>query len=345
MHIGVVRAVVIASYVLTASLAGATSFEGASTGQSWGTGHDTNGDGIPIANGLWSGYTTLLGAFECYSGGEWEIDPDPSPDCPRGQLRLLAESGWFACQHEDRDGVSWGSIPTGTACPSAACLNADGLPSLATDADGNIIANPDCVWTFSVEQRLTLGTGMYEGATGAYVTSGTSSPTYPFSDTSEVTIAGDITLVGGDPPNGAMLEVPAEGSTMSGIGLVSGWSCLGGELSAEFRNEDGDMLGEVSLAHGTPRGDTEEDCGDVMNGFSATMNWNLLPAGAVSVALIRNGEEVGVRNFSVRATDAEFIEGQWMVVVPDFPMAGQQATVEWDMAQQRFVVKDVRGTQ
>ena len=96
------------------------------------------------------------------------------------------------------------------------------------------------------------------------------------------------------PANDVTIEVPAEGSTMSGIGVISGWSCLGGELAAEFRNADGEVLATVPLGTRTPRGDTESVCGDTLNGFSATMNWNLLPAGEASIHLIQNGEEVGL---------------------------------------------------
>jgi hypothetical protein len=128
---------------------------------------------------------------------------------------------------------------------------------------------------------------------------------------------------------------------MSGIGVISGWSCLGGELAAELRNADGEVLATVPLGTRTPRGDTESTCGDTLNGFSATMNWNLLPAGEASIHLIQNGEEVASHNFSVLALGEEFITGMWTTTVPDFPAADQGATVEWDESQQRFVVTEI----
>ena len=143
------------------------------------------------------------------------------------------------------------------------------------------------------------------------------------------------------PANDVTIEVPAAGSTMSGVGVISGWSCLGGELAAELRNADGEVLATVPLGTRTPRGDTESVCGDTLNGFSATMNWNLLPAGEASIHLIQNGEEVASRTFSVLALGAEFLPGMWTAPVPDFPAAGQSATVEWDESQQRFVVTEI----
>ena len=143
------------------------------------------------------------------------------------------------------------------------------------------------------------------------------------------------------PANDVTIEVPGEDSTMSGIGVISGWSCLGGELAAEFRNAAGEVLATVPLGTRTPRGDTESTCGDTLNGFSATMNWNLLPAGEASIHLIQNGEELASRNFSVLALGVEFLTGMWTTTVPDFPTADQSATVEWTESQQRFVVTEI----
>jgi hypothetical protein len=143
------------------------------------------------------------------------------------------------------------------------------------------------------------------------------------------------------PANDVTIEVPGEDSTMSGIGVISGWSCLGGELAAEFRNDAGEVLATVPLGTRTPRGDTESTCGDTLNGFSATMNWNLLPAGEASIHLIQNGEELASRNFSVLALGVEFLRGMWTTAVSDFPTAGQSATVEWTESQQRFVVTEI----
>jgi hypothetical protein len=143
------------------------------------------------------------------------------------------------------------------------------------------------------------------------------------------------------PANDVTIEVPGEDSTMSGIGVISGWSCLGGELAAELRNADGEVLATVPLGTRTPRGDTESTCGDTLNGFSATMNWNLLPAGEASIHLIQNGEELASQTFSVSAFGEEFITGMWTTTVPDFPAADQGATVEWDESQQRFVVTEI----
>jgi hypothetical protein len=53
------------------------------------------------------------------------------------------------------------------------------------------------------------------------------------------------------------LENPGPGAKMSGIGIVSGWRCAGGEITARFN--DGDP---IEVAYGTPRGDTKGQCAD-----------------------------------------------------------------------------------
>ena len=194
----------------------------------------------------------------------------------------------------------------------------------------------DGTWTSETEvvQTVTIKQWEYDAASGLLVTRSTVTDT----GVAEIThtIPEDEL-----PANDVTIEVPAAGSTMSGIGIISGWSCLGGELAAELRNADGEVLATVPLGSRTSRADTESTCGDTLNGFSATMNWNLLPAGAASIHLIQNGEELASRPFSVLPLGVEFLPGMWMTTVSDFPAADQSATVEWDESQQRFVISEI----
>ena len=313
--------------VLLSGSASATSFTEYGTSQHWYGATDSNGDGIPWAYSLSSNFHSLLGETVCNSGLEWELDPDTECD---GVPFRLASDGYFVCESKEFDGIFWGAIVQASNCTPLSCL----------DADGNLIVG--CSTTATYELRLDGGTGIYEGATGTGTAISTAVWAFDGSGTGSHHVDGDMTLVGGDPPNDIVLEVPAEGSTMNGIGLISGWSCLGSDLRAEFRDAAGEVVGVVPLAHGTPRDDTAIICADSENGFSATVNWNLLPADTASVHLIQNDKEVAMHHFSVMAMEEEFTEGMWTVMVPDFPMAGQQATVEWDMAQQRFVVTGVQ---
>ena len=143
------------------------------------------------------------------------------------------------------------------------------------------------------------------------------------------------------PARNVALEVPGPGSTMSGIGIISGWSCLGGQLEAEFSDANG-VTGSLPLSHGTSRADTESICGDSDNGFSTTMNWNLFGSGEKTIRLIQNGEEVASQTFSVVAFEEEFIRGaSGMATVNEFPTTGRNVMLEWDESQQRFVITEI----
>ena len=144
------------------------------------------------------------------------------------------------------------------------------------------------------------------------------------------------------PSNEVSIEVPSEGSTMSGIGVISGWSCLGGELVAELRTAAGEVITPIPLAYGTERTDTESTCGDTPNGFSSTVNWNIPGLReAKTIHLMQNGEEVASNTFSVVALAEEFLTGMWTTTVQDFPTAGRSATMEWDASQQGFVISEL----
>ena len=159
----------------------------------------------------------------------------------------------------------------------------------------------------------------------------------------EGTVDADF-ISGQSPADGVAIEVPRSGSTVQGVGLIRGWSCLGGELEAEFSAADGTVITSIPLSHGSSRADTEDVCGDSLNGFSAAMNWNLLrPAGEKTIRLIQNGEAVASQTFSLVAFEEEFVTGaSWMTTINDFPGAGRSVTVEWDESQQGFVITEIR---
>ena len=197
----------------------------------------------------------------------------------------------------------------------------------------------DGTWTSENEivETITIKSANYDAARGVLVSR--ASTTFTGMSTVTLTLPEEELQL---PANDVTLEVPASGSTMSGIGLISGWSCLGGTLEAEISDATGGMS-TVALSHGTSRADTESVCGDRNNGFSATVNWSLFAAGPKTIRLIQNGEEVGAaRDFSVLPFGTEFISGaSGMCSIGDFPTAGESATVEWDETQQRFVVTEI----
>ena len=239
---------------LAASPVGATPFEGQDTGQFYSVANsDSNGDGILGTQLLSSGYSSIVGASQCVSFIEYQVAPAPSGNCDGVEVSAVP-GGWTACQTEDGDGVVWVQVVDATSCLALSCF----------DANSNIVAG--CTATVRTEFNILGGTGMYAGATGSYTTTGTNTYTTSFSGTFSVDTAGDLTLAGEAPPAGVALEIPSPGTTVSGIGLVSGWSCLGGELEVEFSDAEGVILTQTVL-QGTERLDTEGVCGDINNGF------------------------------------------------------------------------------
>lgn len=288
VKVGLFLGGVLIAIALAASPVRATPFTAHGTGQYWPA-FDSNGDGIRASNELSSGYNTLLGAIECLSVSEWELDPAPSGSCDGVEYSLVSGAS-FICQSEDGDGIVWGAAVDGTACTPLSCF------------DENNTFLVGCESTSSTESRIDGGTGMYEQATGTFTTTTTSTWSFPFSGTFSHDSMGDLALAGGDPPNDLYIDDPAEGSTQSGIGLVRGWSCLGGKLEVQFSEADGTAIGEpASLAHGTPRESAVEDlCGDTNNGFAMQINWNILGTGQKTMTLLVNGEERATRNFLVQ---------------------------------------------
>src|SRR5436309_1000569 len=113
----------------------------------------------------------------------------------------------------------------------------------------------------------------------------------------------------------ANLENPASGSYQSGIGIVSGWKCTGGNLT--FTIDNGPA---APLVYGTSRADTQGSCGDVNNGFAALINWNLAGNGQHTLRAYDNGVQFASITFSVATIGAEFLSGLFgTALAPQFP--------------------------
>jgi len=310
---------------LTASPVGAIPFEGEDTGQFWfAGGSDSNEDGIPGTSSLISGYNTLAGASQCFSYAEYQLAPEPSGNCDGVEFSSLP-GGWSSCQNED-GGVIWSSIIDATSC----------LPFSCFDENSNLVVG--CTATVRAELNILGGTGMYANATGSYTSTGTSTYTTPSSGTSSWDTTGDIMLAGDAPPNDVFLEIPTASSTQSGVGVVAGWSCLGGHLEVEFSETDGTPILTDPLQYGVYRPTTEDDCGDIYNGFSMLINWSRLGPGEKTLTLFVNGEERVTRNFFVTTFGEEVVtDAGGMCEIADF-RDGQNATFVWQQENQGLVL-------
>ena len=137
-------------------------------------------------------------------------------------------------------------------------------------------------------------------------------------------------------PDRAFLENPQPGSYQSGVSVLSGWACDAETVVLEV---DGDVL--LPAGYGTERTDTVGKCEDTDNGFGVLFNWNRLDDGEHTVRLLIDGEEWATATFTVTTLGEEFRRGLTRTEpIVDFPGPGETVTVEWQEAQQNFVITD-----
>ncbi len=148
-------------------------------------------------------------------------------------------------------------------------------------------------------------------------------------------IAGIRSLYGTREAPTGFLENPGDGSSQSGVGIISGWVCEAEEVEIEINGTP-----QVA-AYGTERLDTQGVCGDSNNGFALLFNWNLLGNGTHTVRTLADDQEFGRATFTVTTLGTEFLRGvsggYW---IPDFPQAGQRVGIVWQQASQNFVIVD-----
>ena len=141
-----------------------------------------------------------------------------------------------------------------------------------------------------------------------------------------------------DDPSPGQLEIPAFGTVQSGVRVLSGWICEARTVHIEFITP-GSPVRRVEAAYGTERADTATECGDMDNGFGLLWNWNILGDGRHTVRVLVDGRVWMTRRVMVTTLGAEFrreLAGTYALA--DFPTAGETVTVEWQEAQQNFVL-------
>ena len=136
------------------------------------------------------------------------------------------------------------------------------------------------------------------------------------------------------------LEIPGNGVTMSGIGVISGWKCEAvGDITVSF--DEGDP---IPLVYGSDRGDTSGVCGDANNGFVAIWNWGLLSDGEHIAVVYDNDMEFASSTFSVVNFGQERVEGAaGECTIEDFPLTGETATFAWNESTQHLELAEIMG--
>ena len=138
--------------------------------------------------------------------------------------------------------------------------------------------------------------------------------------------------------NAARLGIPGPHTTVSGIGVISGWKCDAGELTVRF---DG---GEpIPLLHGAERADVLNAgaCAHAHVGFLSIMNWGNLDDGEHTAVVYDDGVEFGRSVFTVRRFREAFVKDAALTLpVQDFPHQGDNAVFTWSQATQHLELAD-----
>lgn len=130
------------------------------------------------------------------------------------------------------------------------------------------------------------------------------------------------------------LEIPANGSTVSGVGLFSGWHCDAEVIEIMINGQS------IEAAYGTSREDTQSICGDSDNGFGLLFNMALLGPGQHEAVAFADGQQFARRTFSVTSlSTGEFLTGvSGGGTVKNFPSQGREIDLAWNQAAQNFFI-------
>ena len=136
----------------------------------------------------------------------------------------------------------------------------------------------------------------------------------------------------------AKLGIPGEGSTLSGVGVISGWKChANGTLTVRFNGGD-----PIPLLYGSERTDVRANGQCLDNdhdnvGFVAIWNWGELGDGQHTAVVYDDGVEFDRSVFTVRRFRDAFVTGvSTTVSVQDFPSQGETAVFTWNQATQHL---------
>lgn len=136
------------------------------------------------------------------------------------------------------------------------------------------------------------------------------------------------------------LGTPPNGSTVSGISAISGFHCSSKNIDVFI---DGVFYSKAGA--GTQIG-TQQVCGRTDTGFSYLYNFSNLPNGQHTVTVMADGVPFGTNTVTtVKSGGEQFLTGaSKQIKIPDFPHAGQAATLEWVQSYQNFLTTGIGDT-
>jgi len=138
-----------------------------------------------------------------------------------------------------------------------------------------------------------------------------------------------------------VLGTPPDGSTASGISVISGYHCTSKNIEVFI---DGVSFGKAGA--GTQLLGTLGVCGRTDTGYSFLYNFSNLPNGPHSITVKADGVSFATNTFTtVKSGGEQFLTGASKeITVPDFPHPGQAANLQWVQAYQNFLVTGIGDT-
>ena len=155
------------------------------------------------------------------------------------------------------------------------------------------------------------------------------------------------------------LDIPGHGTTLSGIGVISGWKCQAtGAITVELLNDAGEQIvinegrtsNPVPMLYGSERPDIRANGACPENthdnvGFVAIWNWGELGDGTYTAVASDNGVPFDENTFTVTTPGTNFLTGASKeLTVDDFPKPGDTTVLEWNEGTQHFEIVDFMGS-
>lgn len=135
-----------------------------------------------------------------------------------------------------------------------------------------------------------------------------------------------------------VLGTPNKGSTVSGVGVISGYHCSSKDITVYI---DGNSIGKAGS--GTTLLGTLGTCGQTETGYSLLYNFNNLAPGPHTISVTADGVTFDSGTFyTIQSGGVPWLAGlSAEITVDNFPAAGKKATLVWYQSYQNFIVTKI----
>lgn len=214
--------------------------------------------------------------------------------------------------------------------------------TVSTSGEGKVVSRPSgitcgssCSAPFDPGTAVTLAASakpghIFSGWGGAC--SGTS-PLCQVSLSASRSVSASFSPVGS--AGTGVLGTPVDGTTVSGVGVISGYHCSSKDIDVYV---DGNWAGKAGA--GTRLLGTQEVCGRTDTGYSILYNFNNLSNGLHVVTVSAGGVPLDSHVVTTFQSGGQpWLAGvERLIEVPNFPRSGMTATLEWVQSYQNFLV-------